>query len=53
MIDSDYQGNDKVRTARDRYIELGTEAGLEVVPSTWSRKQKEIDDLYKHLFRGK
>ena len=53
MIDSDYQDNDKVRTARDRYIELGAEAGFEVAPITWSRRQKGIDDLYKHLFRSK
>ena len=53
MIDSDYQDNDKVRTARDRYIELGAAAGFEVAPITWSRKQKGIDDLYKHLFRDK
>ena len=53
MIDSDYQDNDKVRTARDRYIELGAEAGFEIAPITWSRRQKGIDDLYKHLFRSK
>ena len=53
MIDSDYQDNDKVRTARDRYIELGAEAGFEVARITWSRRQKGIDDLYKHLFRSK
>ena len=53
MIDSDYQDNDKVRTARDRYIELGAAAGFEVAPITWSRKQKGIDDLYKRLFRDK
>ena len=47
MIDSDYQDNDKVRTARYRYIELGAEAGFEVAPITWSRRQKGIDDLYK------
>lgn len=49
----EYQDNDKVRTARDRYIELGAEAGFEVAPITWSRRQKGIDDLYKHLFRSK
>lgn len=48
-----YQDNDKVRTARDRYIELGAEAGFEIAPITWSRRQKGIDDLYKHLFRSK
>ena len=53
MIDSDYQDNDKARTARDRYIELGAEAGFEIAPITWSRRQKGIDDLYKHLFRSK
>ena len=53
LIDSDYQDNDKVRTARDRYIELGAEAGFEIAPITWSRRQKGIDDLYKHLFRSK
>ena len=53
LIDSDYQDNDKVRTARDRYIELGAESGFEVAPITWSRRQKGIDDLYKHLFRSK
>ena len=53
MVDSDYQVKEKVRKARDRYIEMGVAAGFEIVSITWTQKQKDVDDLYKHLFRDK
>lgn len=53
MVDSDYQAKEEVRKARDRYIELGADAGFEIAPITWSQKRKGVDDLYKHLFRDK
>ncbi len=53
MLDSDYQVNEAVRAGRDYYIAAGSAAGFDVVPITWSTKHKGIDDLYKHLFRGK
>lgn len=53
MVDSDYQVKEEVRKARERYIEMGVEAGFEMVPITWTQKRKGVDDLYKHLFRNK
>ena len=53
MVDSDYQAKGEVRKARDRYIEMGSDAGFEIAPITWSQKRKGVDDLYKHLFRDK
>ena len=53
MVDSDYQAKEEVRKARDRYIEMGSDAGFEIAPITWSQKRKGVDDLYKHLFRDK
>lgn len=44
-FDMDLNVNENVRKARERVIQVGSEAGFEMIPKRWSANYKGIDDL--------